>query len=211
MSKAKAKSRTKSKAKRATLHMPTNRIGTYTAWKRKNIDEMLEPITFTVKTMVDELLQTRKKYRASGVSITSVTYALQELQSADQEPDEVVFLEKLPAGFLKDVTGILTDFESSTSLTLVRAVSTLDPLVGEDSWGCKVHLACPPWQQLVETQLGCPADIVIEVFFDDYSPMRVSLPNAPYMELADLLVLRAAADEYWAGPLAWATLRAGGL
>ena len=189
--------------------MTSNRISTYTAWKRKNIEEMLEPITAIAKTMVHELLKVRENYKDPDLSVTSVTYALQQLQPSDQEPNESI-PETLAEGYLNDVANILEAFKGSTGLTLLRADNALDHFAGEDIWGCKAHFSCPPWQQLFEGRLGFPADITIEVSFDDYEPWLVAVPAAAYMELADLLVLRAAADEFWAEPLTWATLRANG-
>ncbi len=191
--------------------MTSNRISTYTAWKRKNIEEMLESITPIVKTMVHELLKVRENYQDPNreLSVTTVTSALQQLHPPGQEPYGLI-PETLPEGYLNAVTTILNDFKGSTGLTFVSADVALDHFGEEDIWGCIAHFSCPPLQQLFEARLGFPAEIAIKVYFDDYEILRVTLPDAGYMEMGDLLMLRASADEWWAEPLAWATFRANG-
>jgi hypothetical protein len=189
----------------------TNRIDTYTAWKRVTVDAMMVNIEQVTKALAREIiteLNSEVNMRA-GEDIGTVVKAMHLISPAGALPQVSLGPHEPDPEFTEAIKEILESYRLNTGLELIGAELTLFHVYEDEVWSCQATFSCPPWQKLFQERVSCPAEITVTVEFNDCDHRRSNVPNAPYLEVIDLLALKATADEYWDSPAVWAKTRQG--
>jgi hypothetical protein len=156
--------------------------------------EIVYPFGFQLATVLSEVSEN------CAVDMDALFFALMKLVPHDVPADQ---FDEPSAKLIEDCKNVFEHFKGGTDLDPIWVETSFESV---QAWMGRLHFQCPGWERSFAFAIGCEADLTIQVEMTD-ERMGVYFPQLSYLEVADLLALRNATEDYWKAPATWLGLQ----